>query len=127
MREDHLCEHGDVVAKHRELGGAFCECAPPRTGGLKAGQDQVCREAGSRCLRRWRTRPPMAMPDAEVMIDGVRGSFSRIDSCALCAVCRAGRSTRRAGRSERGSMRSEEHTSELQSLTNLLCRLLLEK
>jgi hypothetical protein len=39
MREDHLCEHGDVVAKHRELGGAFCECAPPRTGALKAGQD----------------------------------------------------------------------------------------
>src|SRR5437016_11076611 len=26
-----------------------------------------------------------------------------------------------------GSMRSEEHTSELQSLTNLVCRLLLEK
>src|SRR5437016_10342208 len=28
---------------------------------------------------------------------------------------------------ERGSLRSEEHTSELQSLTNLVCRLLLEK
>src|SRR5262249_57046475 len=27
----------------------------------------------------------------------------------------------------RGSVRSEEHTSELQSLTNLVCRLLLEK
>src|SRR5262249_60806739 len=27
----------------------------------------------------------------------------------------------------RGSFRSEEHTSELQSLTNLVCRLLLEK
>src|SRR5437016_10437871 len=27
----------------------------------------------------------------------------------------------------RGSARSEEHTSELQSLTNLVCRLLLEK
>src|SRR5438093_5711374 len=26
-----------------------------------------------------------------------------------------------------GAMRSEEHTSELQSLTNLVCRLLLEK
>ena len=26
-----------------------------------------------------------------------------------------------------GSLRSEEHTSELQSLTNLVCRLLLEK
>src|ERR1019366_4699599 len=28
---------------------------------------------------------------------------------------------------ERGPGRSEEHTSELQSLTNLVCRLLLEK
>src|SRR5438093_10284669 len=31
------------------------------------------------------------------------------------------------GRPVRGSSRSEEHTSELQSLTNLVCRLLLEK
>src|SRR5437016_10290280 len=30
-------------------------------------------------------------------------------------------------RCRRGQLRSEEHTSELQSLTNLVCRLLLEK
>src|SRR5258706_9140625 len=30
-------------------------------------------------------------------------------------------------RGQRGAIRSEEHTSELQSLTNLVCRLLLEK
>src|SRR5437016_11691967 len=30
-------------------------------------------------------------------------------------------------RHRRGPLRSEEHTSELQSLTNLVCRLLLEK
>src|SRR5258706_1208905 len=30
-------------------------------------------------------------------------------------------------RAERSIQRSEEHTSELQSLTNLVCRLLLEK
>src|SRR2546430_13078868 len=35
-------------------------------------------------------------------------------------------STRRAARS-RASPRSEEHTSELQSQSNLVCRLLLEK
>src|SRR5438046_8292706 len=35
------------------------------------------------------------------------------------------RSSRRALRSQ--AARSEEHTSELQSLTNLVCRLLLEK
>src|SRR5438093_2414971 len=32
-----------------------------------------------------------------------------------------------AGRERVGAERSEEHTSELQSLTNLVCRLLLEK
>src|SRR5437016_10882767 len=34
---------------------------------------------------------------------------------------------RRAHRPRRRGRRSEEHTSELQSLTNLVCRLLLEK
>src|SRR5258706_7263024 len=34
---------------------------------------------------------------------------------------------RRTSRSWIGTLRSEEHTSELQSLTNLVCRLLLEK
>src|SRR2546423_14765620 len=34
---------------------------------------------------------------------------------------------RRFGRSNRGHERSEEHTSELQSLAYLVCRLLLEK
>src|SRR5258706_11080552 len=33
----------------------------------------------------------------------------------------------RGGRGSRRIIRSEEHTSELQSLTNLVCRLLLEK
>src|SRR6266511_5707761 len=34
---------------------------------------------------------------------------------------------RRGGRQLRGPLRSEEHTSELQSRENLVCRLLLEK
>src|SRR5262249_61232137 len=38
-----------------------------------------------------------------------------------------GRLRRRASRTARRGARSEEHTSELQSLTNLVCRLLLEK
>src|SRR5438046_7190643 len=37
------------------------------------------------------------------------------------STCAYGRETRASGK------RSEEHTSELQSLTNLVCRLLLEK
>src|SRR2546430_13561399 len=51
---------------------------------------------------------------------------------------RSGRVTRRTARPDRrresrrhrrrpGEMRSEEHTSELQSQSNLVCRLLLEK
>src|SRR5438046_4673991 len=43
------------------------------------------------------------------------------------AHCRYGRSRRRSARTHTCARRSEEHTSELQSLTNLVCRLLLEK
>src|SRR2546427_8991919 len=39
----------------------------------------------------------------------------------------AGASSRRAPRWSAGNLRSEEHTSELQSQSNLVCRLLLEK
>src|SRR2546430_17428023 len=44
--------------------------------------------------------------------------------CGRGAAPRPRRSPRRPGRSRR---RSEEHTSELQSQSNLVCRLLLEK
>src|SRR5258706_9817301 len=50
-------------------------------------------------------------------------------SACCCSPSRGSRSTMR-GRSSPGRAscgRSEEHTSELQSLTNLVCRLLLEK
>src|SRR5260370_19635026 len=40
---------------------------------------------------------------------------------------RAPRARRRSGRRRRRGPRSEEHTSELQSHLNLVCRLLLEK
>src|SRR5437016_11947573 len=40
---------------------------------------------------------------------------------------RSGRLLAEDGNSVFGRQRSEEHTSELQSLTNLVCRLLLEK
>src|SRR5690242_20751728 len=40
---------------------------------------------------------------------------------------RSSRATPRRTRSSRSSRRSEEHTSELQSHVNLVCRLLLEK
>src|SRR5438093_12907210 len=48
-------------------------------------------------------------------------------SCSTCCSIRwVTNGSRRAPASGR-SARSEEHTSELQSLTNLVCRLLLEK
>src|SRR2546430_5050603 len=48
---------------------------------------------------------------------------------ARCARPRRGRSARAAARTPppRRAPRSEEHTSELQSQSNLVCRLLLEK
>src|SRR4029077_4752638 len=44
-----------------------------------------------------------------------------------CAMATASRSTSRPARSSWPGCRSEEHTSELQSHLNLVCRLLLEK
>src|SRR6266446_10264318 len=45
---------------------------------------------------------------------------------SCCSRCRSGKCSRSCARSRR-SLRSEEHTSELQSPCNLVCRLLLEK
>src|SRR2546430_7169034 len=54
-----------------------------------------------------------------------RSSSSRDRTCGAgsCASGAPGRSSRSGGR----GCRSEEHTSELQSQSNLVCRLLLEK
>src|SRR5258706_11957794 len=46
---------------------------------------------------------------------------------SLPEYCRASDAPQAAQRRRHISRRSEEHTSELQSLTNLVCRLLLEK
>src|SRR5262249_61394104 len=46
---------------------------------------------------------------------------------AVIAVARTGARARDTFLATAAAMRSEEHTSELQSLTNLVCRLLLEK
>src|SRR5258706_9346667 len=59
-------------------------------------------------LHRSRSRFSMGVPEST-------SRCSALKARATCAVC------------EFGFLRSEEHTSELQSLTNLVCRLLLEK
>src|SRR5256885_9485104 len=48
-------------------------------------------------------------------------------SARPCCPTRSSRSSRRADPPSRRRSRSEEHTSELQSPCNLVCRLLLEK
>src|SRR3989339_258588 len=57
-------------------------------------------------------------------------TLSLHDALPICALARRRAQARRLRlRLDRGErpVRSEEHTSELQSLTNLVCRLLLEK
>src|SRR5205823_13437362 len=71
-----------------------------------------CRAASPSCRRScWRTGPP-------------HGSRGRPSSSCPSAPPRPGGSP---GAPVVGSHRSEEHTSELQSLAYLVCRLLLEK
>src|SRR2546426_2639062 len=56
-----------------------------------------------------------------------------VKSCSSCSACwktpvrRSARPDRAKAGRRRGWWRSEEHTSELQSPCNLVCRLLLEK
>src|SRR5438477_5171121 len=52
---------------------------------------------------------------------------ARGKSCDTRASARGSRSTITSSTSARAAGRSEEHTSELQSHVNLVCRLLLEK
>src|SRR5690349_22123673 len=48
-------------------------------------------------------------------------------TCLPCTPCLSTTTGSRGGRSPEGTGRSEEHTSELQSRRDLVCRLLLEK
>src|SRR2546427_8014547 len=54
-------------------------------------------------------------------------SFTLMQGSAMMYVIQAPGIARRSGRQIRAELRSEEHTSELQSQSNLVCRLLLEK
>src|SRR5438046_6755891 len=60
-------------------------------------------------------------------VNGFSGKVSYRANHPLRVVCGIGRNPLMIGISVSSSTRSEEHTSELQSLTNLVCRLLLEK
>src|SRR5438046_7571302 len=71
----------------------------------------VISHANNTRRRRWN-------PNVKRMRAVVAGVKKRVRVCTACI---------RADRAHALHIRSEEHTSELQSLTNLVCRLLLEK
>src|SRR5437016_8340721 len=66
---------------------------------------------------------PMATSNGEPRRAATIVSGSRLETTAIPYVP----STWRSAAAVASTRRSEEHTSELQSLTNLVCRLLLEK
>src|SRR5262249_58612491 len=68
--------------------------------------------------------PICRAPGAAPRREGTRAT--RAEMATVRAARSRAPSAGRQGRA-RGGQRSEEHTSELQSLTNLVCRLLLEK
>src|SRR5262249_57215173 len=62
--------------------------------------------------------PPLTLPDALPILPPVLRKLGAGERLPVEAYDRAGRT--------KIATRSEEHTSELQSLTNLVCRLLLD-
>src|SRR5437016_6617214 len=73
-------------------------------------------------------RPPRStlFPYTTLFRSGQAGPFPPELARQACGLLRPLRHRGRSG-TEAQSVRSEEHTSELQSLTNIVCRLLLEK
>src|SRR2546430_5369084 len=70
--------------------------------------------------------PEKRMPPSEMT--GTSASCSACATAATAEICGTPTpATMRVVQMEPGPMRSEEHTSELQSQSNLVCRLLLEK
>src|SRR5882762_10492778 len=74
--------------------------------------------------------------DAALILNRFRSSLGRLRQSfaglcptvsLLCLTFVAGASSLASVRQSAGGLRSEEHTSELQSHLNLVCRLLLEK
>src|SRR5258706_8562154 len=71
-------------------------------------------------------RPPRStlFPYTTLFRSCIRNRCSNCSAAARAAVCASSKLVSDQRQQEK---RSEEHTSELQSLTNLVCRLLLEK
>src|SRR6266511_5192891 len=81
-------------------------CVAPPCGSFERWEDPTCLDASVACSPRWRPRSPPMAPWTWAVLSAWHGT------CWTMAPTR---------------WRSEEHTSELQSRENLVCRLLLEK
>src|SRR5262245_63084741 len=71
--------------------------------------------------------PEVVLQDEEIRPSGVRVRAEDDRDLGLAAVERLRREPGVGGPDQHRQDRSEEHTSELQSLRHLVCRLLLEK
>src|SRR5207249_9477356 len=108
-------------------------CRPPRNDGEQKGPGTVSAERGGACglargfallgRRRFRNEPDFA-PEGAMDVDLVSDHQADADGEPDEAEAEA---IGTGGRVEGGQARSEEHTSELQSRFDLVCRLLLEK
>src|SRR2546426_3816982 len=118
---------GFVVARHLKQRGArvavWLAARPEEITGDAAGKLAALRRAGLRPVVIADERAlAESLGDADVVVDallgtGTQGAPRGTTAAAITAI----------NASQRSVVRSEEHTSELQSPCNLVCRLLLEK
>src|SRR5688572_32414738 len=80
-----------------------------------------------RCLPSLRCLPPMSPSESQTVPDISQEPMSRHFPLSLVGASAVILASLPAAASPQGAERSEEHTSELQSQSNLVCRLLLEK
>src|SRR5690606_21573856 len=82
-------------------------------------------------LREFAHRNELVHANRQAFLLGLRGTHCRNLFTAGTSICRTTTATATRGAAQRrhraADVRSEEHTSELQSRENLVCRLLLEK
>src|SRR2546425_12340027 len=108
-----------------------------RLGGIENEPDLVCREVlepdqvlaeggGRHAAASWRTRSTSSRPSSSSTSTSTRSPLFTL-TCLPTMSGWMGSSRPPRSTSTQSEMRSEEHTSELQSLAYLVCRLLLEK
>src|SRR5262249_58897796 len=88
----------------------------------------LCYHVSSRALLSFPTRRSSDLQGDQEPMRSIEQSGATVEDATRLALAALGAAPlSRSSTSISTSSRSEEHTSELQSLTNLVCRLLLEK